>query len=151
MEKYGICNYECFVNCRNEEAFRIDPALTVQGINVVDSIQAVQDVANGKAAASHTHAQADITGLADALNGKADASHTHSGYASTSHTHAQADITGLAGALGGKAAASPHATTNIMDFVEFASSGNAQDFGDLSFDQADAGGASDSHGGLGGF
>ena len=52
---------------------------------------------------------------------------------------------------GGKAAASPHATTNLMDFVEFASSGNAQDFGDLSFDQADAGGASDCHGGLGGY
>ena len=52
---------------------------------------------------------------------------------------------------GGKAAASPHATTNIMDFIEIASSGNAQDFGDIGFDQADAAGTSDSHGGLGGF
>ena len=47
--------------------------------------------------------------------------------------------------------ASPYGSTNVMDFVEFASSGNAQDFGDLSFDQAGAGGASDCHGGLGGF
>ena len=52
---------------------------------------------------------------------------------------------------GGKAAASPHATTNIMDFIEIASSGNAQDFGDIGFDQADAAGTSDCHGGLGGF
>ena len=52
---------------------------------------------------------------------------------------------------GRSTAASPYATTNVMDFVEFASSGNAQDFGDLSFDQAGAGGASDCHGGLGGF
>ena len=42
---------------------------------------------------------------------------------------------------GRSTAASPYATTNVMDFVEFASSGNAQDFGDLSFDQAGAGGA----------
>ena len=52
---------------------------------------------------------------------------------------------------GGRSAASPYASTNVMDFVEFASSGNAQDFGELSFDQASAGGASDCHGGLGGF
>jgi len=52
---------------------------------------------------------------------------------------------------GGKNAASPYATTNIMDFIEIASSGNAQDFGDIGFDQADAAGTSDSHGGLGGF
>ena len=52
---------------------------------------------------------------------------------------------------GRSTAASPYSTTNVMDFVEFASSGNAQDFGDLSFDQAGAGGASDCHGGLGGF
>ena len=52
---------------------------------------------------------------------------------------------------GRSTAASPYASTNVMDFVEFASSGNAQDFGDLSFDQAGAGGTSDCHGGLGGF
>jgi len=52
---------------------------------------------------------------------------------------------------GGKTVASPHATTNIMDFIEIASSGNAQDFGDIGFDQADAAGTSDCHGGLGGY
>ena len=52
---------------------------------------------------------------------------------------------------GRSTAASPYATTNVMDFVEFASSGNAQDFGDLSFDQSSAGGTSDCHGGLGGY
>lgn len=43
----------------------------------------------GKADKSHTHAQADVTGLADALAGKA----------AKSHTHAQSDITGLTDAL----------------------------------------------------
>ena len=47
--------------------------------------------------------------------------------------------------------ASPYATTKVMDFVEFTSLGNAQDFGDISFNQAGAAGASDCHGGLGGF
>lgn len=60
---------------------------------------------DGKAAASHTHdyaaathnhAQTEITGLATALAGKA----------ATSHAHAQSDITGLSDALAGKAAAS---------------------------------------------
>lgn len=48
------------------------------------------------AAATHNHAQTEITGLADALAGKA----------ATSHAHAQSDITGLSDALAGKAAAS---------------------------------------------
>lgn len=48
------------------------------------------------AAASHNHAQTEITGLADALAGKAP----------TTHAHAQTDITGLADALAGKAASS---------------------------------------------
>ena len=64
---------------------------------------------------------------------------------------AMASQTRLVMSGGRSTAASPYATTNVMDFVEFASSGNAQDFGDLSFDQAGAAGASDSHGGLGGF
>ena len=83
----------------------------------------------GYAASSHTHAQADITGLETALsgkastdhthtgyatiealsevqtavNGKADANHTHTGYAADSHTHSMDDVTGLANALSGKA------------------------------------------------
>ena len=45
------------------------------------------------APASHSHTQADVTGLDSALAGKAAAS----------HTHAQADVTGLADALAAKA------------------------------------------------
>ena len=57
----------------------------------------------GKANASHTHAQADVTGLADALNGKANAS----------HTHAQSEITGLTDAL--SALASSESVTKAID------------------------------------
>ena len=42
-------------------------------------------------------------------------------------------------------------STNSIDFVLFSSTGNAQDFGDLTVDRWALGGASDSHGGLGGF
>ena len=41
--------------------------------------------------------------------------------------------------------------TNAIDFVLFASSGNAQDFGDLTQSRGYSGACSDSHGGLGGF
>ena len=72
----------------------------------------------GAAAESHTHAQADVTGLTDALAGKAAADHTHTasdvGAASATHTHAQADVTGLTDALDGKAAAShTHAQADV--------------------------------------
>ena len=60
---------------------------------------AIQEIVNGKAAASHTHAQSDITGLSDALSGKADGNHNHSGvYAPASHTHTKSQITDLANA-----------------------------------------------------
>lgn len=36
---------------------------------------------------SHSHTQANITGLADALAGKAASNHTHTEYAETGHTH----------------------------------------------------------------
>ncbi len=55
------------------------------------------------APASHTHAQADITGLADTLAGKADSNHNHSGvYAPASHSHdaAVASSGGLGGSSG---------------------------------------------------
>ena len=42
-------------------------------------------------------------------------------------------------------------STNAIDFVLFSTTGNAQDFGDLTQDRWSLGGASDSHGGLGGF
>ena len=55
----------------------------------------------GKAAASHSHAISEVSGLQTALDGKA----------ATSHSHAIADVTGLQTALNGKAAlASPSFT-----------------------------------------
>lgn len=54
----------------------------------------------GAAAASHTHAQSDVTNLVSALAGKA----------STSHTHAQADVTNLVTDLAAKAPASAFVT-----------------------------------------
>ena len=42
-------------------------------------------------------------------------------------------------------------STNSIDFILFSTTGNAQDFGDLTVDRWSLGGASDSHGGLGGF
>ena len=68
-----------------------------------------------KANKSHTHTQAQITGLSSALNGKANASHTHttsqvtgldavlSGKANASHTHTTSQVSGLDTALNGKA------------------------------------------------
>ena len=42
-------------------------------------------------------------------------------------------------------------TTNTIDFITFATTGNAQDFGDLSEARGQIANASDSHGGLGGY
>ena len=42
-------------------------------------------------------------------------------------------------------------SVNAIDFVLFSTTGNAQDFGELTVDRWSLGGASDSHGGLGGF
>ena len=42
-------------------------------------------------------------------------------------------------------------SVNAIDFVTFSTTGNAQDFGELTQDRWSLGGASDSHGGLGGF
>ena len=43
------------------------------------------------------------------------------------------------------------AITNIIEFVTFSTSGQVNDFGDLSIARIAAGGCSDSHGGLGGY
>lgn len=68
----------------------------------------------GKAASSHSHAIADITGLQTALESKASASHAHAiaditglqnaldAKAASSHSHAIANVTGLQGALDAK-------------------------------------------------
>ena len=50
---------------------------------------------------------------------------------------------------GGIIVATPATTTNVIDFITIASTGNAQDFGDLSLIVGSLQGASDSHGGIG--
>lgn len=65
---------------------------------------ATQTALDGKAAAMHGHAIADVTGLQTALDGK----QASGSYAAASHSHAISDVTGLQTALDGKAA-SPHA------------------------------------------
>ena len=52
-------------------------------------ITGLADVLAGKAPTSHAHAQSDITGLTDVLAGKAAASHTHTEYAAAAHTHTE--------------------------------------------------------------
>lgn len=60
-----------------------------------------------KADKSHSHAQAEITGLTEALDGKAD----------KSHTHTQAQVTGLSTALDSKSdTGHKHTTSDITDF-----------------------------------
>jgi hypothetical protein len=56
---------------------------------------ATQTALDGKAATSHTHAIADVTGLQTALDGKQAAG----SYAAASHTHGISDVTGLQTAL----------------------------------------------------
>ena len=97
----------------------IDDTLDSSSVNPVQN-KAVWSALDGKAAASHSHAQADITGLAAALGSKADSSQITAlnnalgSKANTSHTHAQADITGLAAALGSKANTShTHAQADV--------------------------------------
>ena len=69
----------------------------------------------GYAAATHSHAQADITGLSDALDEKAAANHTHN-YAAAVHGHQTSDISGLAELLAGKAAAThSHSYNDLTD------------------------------------
>ncbi len=65
----------------------------------------------GAAAAIHTHAVADVTGLQNALDTKSPTTHTHTinqvsalqssldGKAAAAHTHAQSDISGLTASL----------------------------------------------------
>ncbi len=75
---------------------------------------ATQTALDAKAAATHTHVIADVTGLQTALDGKQAAG----SYAATVHTHAIADVTGLQTALDGKAASShTHTSAAITDFT----------------------------------
>lgn len=75
----------------------------------------------GKAALSHVHVIADVTGLQAALDGKAPQATTYtktevdtalSGKAASTHTHAQSDVTGLVAALSGKEATVATGTTS---------------------------------------
>ena len=60
---------------------------------------------DNRAALSHVHIVADVTGLQAALDGKAATAHTHTGvYAPLAHVHIVADITNLQTELDGKAA-----------------------------------------------
>ena len=56
------------------------------------------------------------------------------------------------GFAGGYLPSPTSSDTNVVDFIEIATTGNAQDFGDISRDGNDGnregGGCSDSHGGL---
>ena len=63
---------------------------------VNDNFTELFESLNGKAAASHTHSIANVTGLQTALDGKS----------ALSHSHAISDVTGLQAALDGKMAAS---------------------------------------------
>lgn len=75
---------------------------------------ATQTALDAKAAATHTHVIANVTGLQTALDGKQAAG----SYAATVHTHAIADVTGLQTALDGKAASShTHTSAAITDFT----------------------------------
>jgi hypothetical protein len=80
----------------------------------VDAIAARAAVSGSAAAAIHTHAISDTTGLQTALDGKAASSHSHAisdvtglqtaldGKATSSHSHAISDVTGLQTALDDK-------------------------------------------------
>ena len=60
-------------------------------------------LAKNYAAAKHSHAIADVTGLQTALDGKAAADHNHDDdYSKLGHTHATSEITGLQAALDAK-------------------------------------------------
>lgn len=60
-------------------------------------------LASNYAAASHTHATSEITGLDTALDGKAAVDHNHDDvYSKLNHTHVIADVTGLQDVLNGK-------------------------------------------------
>lgn len=116
------------------QQFEIEPSFSLVAasrIPVSIEISESDDVTilvASNAAASHTHAISDVTGLQDALDGKAASSHTHDiadtiglqdaldGKSATGHAHAISDVTGLQSALDGKAASShTHTIANITN------------------------------------
>ena len=99
--------------------------LAIRGDEIDTSGFASKADLEGKANKTHTHAQADITGLQTALNGKANTSHTHSisnvsnlqsnldRKAEKVHTHAIGDVTGLQSQLDSKANKTDLANVNV--------------------------------------
>lgn len=101
--------------------FSVIAAHSTDEINYKATNQTLSDVLDGKASASHTHANYALTnhthtGFASenhthdeyapvehSHSGYASANHTHSGYAPTSHEHSISEVTGLNSALSGKA------------------------------------------------
>ena len=74
------------------------------------------------------------------------------GNISTDRQGAAGACTQIRGLFAGGAEYAPGTTVeNVIDFIMIASTGNGQDFGDLTDDRQFAAGLSDSHGGLGGF
>lgn len=84
----------------------------ILGTNPQGAFASVAVALNNKAAATHTHAIADVTGLTSALAGKT----------AVGHTHVIADVTGLQTALDGKTSA---ASTNPVALAGAAAVGVA--------------------------
>jgi hypothetical protein len=118
------------------------PLSAKQGKALKDTADALATTVAGKAAASHTHAQSDITNLVSDLAAKIATSSIVNnltsggtavplsaeqgktlktlvdGKAAASHTHPQSDVTNLVSDLAGKAAASHgHAQSDITNLV----------------------------------
>lgn len=104
--------------------------------NVINTTYATKTELSGKANTSHTHEQAQVTGLTEALAGKAAATHIHTtaqvtgldtalaGKAAASHTHEIASVNGLQTVLDAKqpagnysAVGHTHTKANITDFA----------------------------------
>ena len=68
-------------------------------LTLTDSV-ALSALISGKADASHTHAQSDVTGLETVLSGKAAASHTHTKSQITDLANAVASTNGSGGSAG---------------------------------------------------
>lgn len=85
----------------------VDASLSDSSTNPVQN-KVIKTALDGKAAATHGHGMAQISGLTEALAGKAP----------TSHTHTTAQVSGLDTALAGKAnTAHNHDATNITSGV----------------------------------
>ena len=83
----------------------VDGKAAANHTHAISNITGLQAALDDKAAASHTHPIGNITGLQAALDGKAASNHTHN-YSAPGHGHSISDVSGLQSALDGKAASS---------------------------------------------